>query len=123
MAQTIGAADLNRPGGNFDEAARHFNEALRLKPDHAAAHNLGVIAQRDAGSPTRWPNIRLRSDFSRLPDAHYNLGIDLQASDAQTRPDTNTKRRCGKIPVTNARALTSACCCKRPVRSIRRSIS
>jgi len=76
----LGELILNRPDGDLKEAARHFNEALRLKPDHAIAYsNLGVIAQKEGrfadAEAAHVAAIRFQPIF---PDAHYNLGIDLQ---------------------------------------------
>lgn len=77
----LGELILNRPGGDLKEAARHFNEALRLKPDHALAHNnLGVIAQREGRFADALVEHQAAAAFQQIyPEAHYNLGIDLQA--------------------------------------------
>ena len=85
----LGELILNRPDGDLKEAARHFNEALRLKPDHAAAYsNLGVIAQKEGRFTDALAAHQAAVTFQPIfPDAHYNLGIDLQnlgrAADAQ----------------------------------------
>jgi tetratricopeptide (TPR) repeat protein len=67
--------------GDLDEAAGHFQTAIRLHPAFPEAEtNLGAILaaqgrQNDAVTHYR-AAIRLRPDY---PDAHYNLGLALRA--------------------------------------------
>jgi Flp pilus assembly protein TadD len=65
--------------GQFDEAIREFQEAIRLKPDYVLAHNnLGVAIVRkgqiDKGISQYHEAIRLKPDYAL---AHNNLGIAL----------------------------------------------
>jgi len=65
--------------GQFDEAIREFQEAIRLKPDYVLAHNnLGVAIVRkgqiDEGISQYHEAIRLKPDYAL---AHNNLGIAL----------------------------------------------
>ena len=69
----------------MDEAIRQFQEAIRLKPDHAEAHyNLGTAldskGQTDEAIPQYQEATRLNPGNA---DAHYNLGLAL-ASKGQT---------------------------------------
>jgi tetratricopeptide (TPR) repeat protein len=62
--------------GKLDEAIRQFQEVIRLKPDHADAHNdlgLAFDKQGQTGEAIRQfqEAIRLKPDHD---DAHYNLG-------------------------------------------------
>jgi Flp pilus assembly protein TadD len=65
--------------GQFDEAIREFQDAIRLKPDYVLAHNnLGVAIVRkgqiDEGISQYHEAIRLKPDYAL---AHNNLGIAL----------------------------------------------
>ena len=66
--------------GRLQEAIREYEQALRLKPDHAVAHNnLGIALfeqgrQQDAVGQFEQA-LRLRPDFTR---AHYNMGLALE---------------------------------------------
>ena len=65
--------------GKMEEAKRHYEEALRLKPDYADAHyNLGVVLSQACklqDASVRFEQaLRLRPD---LVGAHNNLGIIL----------------------------------------------
>ena len=65
--------------GQTDEAIRHYEEALRLKPDHPSAHiNLGAAlddkGQTDEAIRQYQEALRLKPDQAQ---AHNNLGIAL----------------------------------------------
>jgi len=67
--------------GDFDEAAKHFREAIRIKPAYAMAHNnlgLALAHQGQLNEATREYEeaIRLKP---RYADPHYNLGLTLAA--------------------------------------------
>jgi Flp pilus assembly protein TadD len=76
----LGALQLDGPPAARDEAVVHLEEALRLYPDYAKAHNnLGLAYQQmnrlqDA--------LREHAEAARLEpglaEAHYNLGLDAQ---------------------------------------------
>ena len=62
--------------GRNQEATEAFKEAIRLKPDLAAAHSeLGAaylsLAREQEGAETFKEAIRLKPDYA---PAHYNLG-------------------------------------------------
>jgi protein O-mannosyl-transferase len=62
-----------------DEAMHQFQEAIRLKPDHANAHlslgiTCGMKGQPDEAIRQFQEAIRLKPDYA---DAHYNLGTAL----------------------------------------------
>jgi tetratricopeptide (TPR) repeat protein len=68
--------------GKLAEAAAHFEQALRLKPDYAQAHyNLGSILQRMGKLPEAVGHyeqaLRLKPDFA---EAHYDYGVALVLS-------------------------------------------
>jgi len=65
--------------GESDEAIKHYEEAIRLKPDFAEAHyNLGVAFERedrpDEAIGQYQEAIRLKPDYAK---AHNNLGFGL----------------------------------------------
>ena len=65
--------------GQIDEAIRQYQEAIRLKPDYAEAHNnlgvaLGGKGQMDEAIRQFQEAIRLKPDYA---EAHYNLGLAL----------------------------------------------
>jgi len=65
--------------GHFDEAAKHFREAIRIKPAYATAHNnlgLALASQGQLSEATQHYQeaIRLKP---RYADPHYNLGLTL----------------------------------------------
>ncbi|MGD0261440.1 MAG: tetratricopeptide repeat protein [Verrucomicrobiota bacterium] len=65
--------------GKTDEAIRQYQEALRLNPGHAFAHNvLGVAlvrkGQMDEAIRQYHEALRLNPDYA---EAHYNLGVIL----------------------------------------------
>ncbi len=65
--------------GHFDEAAKHFQEAIQIKPAYAMAHNnlgLALASQGQLSEATRHYQeaIRLKP---RYADPHYNLGLTL----------------------------------------------
>jgi protein O-mannosyl-transferase len=65
--------------GHFDEAAKHFREAIRIKPAYAMAHNnlgLALASQGQLSEATQHYQeaIRLKP---RYADPHYNLGLTL----------------------------------------------
>ena len=67
--------------GNYDEAIRHFSEALRIKPDFAWAHNnLGVALRRQGKTDdaiTHYAKaVKIRPTYAK---AHNNLGEALAA--------------------------------------------
>jgi protein O-mannosyl-transferase len=73
----LGTALGNR--GQTDEAIRHFQEAIRLKPDYANAHyNLGIAlsmrGQNDEAISQFQEAVRLKPDYT---EAYYNLGTAL----------------------------------------------
>ena len=66
--------------GNAGEAIKHFNEALRLKPNYADAHNnLGIVLAMQGKSVEAEDHfreaIRINPNFA---DAHGNLGLVLE---------------------------------------------
>jgi len=65
--------------GKPAEAAAHFEQAVRLKPDYAGAHyNLGNALRESGRMPEAIEHLeqalRLKPDYA---DAHYNLGTAL----------------------------------------------
>jgi hypothetical protein len=75
LAHNILGATLGMKG-QTDEAIRHCDEAIRIKPDYAEAHsNLGntlfSAGQNDAAIDQYQQAIQIKPDFA---DAHYNLG-------------------------------------------------
>jgi tetratricopeptide (TPR) repeat protein len=73
----LGSALMDQ--GKLDEAIRQYQEAVRLKPDHANAHNnLGAAldekGQTDEAIRQFQEAIRLKPDHA---EAHNNLGIAL----------------------------------------------
>jgi tetratricopeptide (TPR) repeat protein len=74
--------------GQPDEAIRHFQEAIRLKPDYAEAHsNLGTAfyQQGRTGEAIRefQEALRLRPDFA---DAQRNLDLALATRAESSSP-------------------------------------
>jgi tetratricopeptide (TPR) repeat protein len=64
-----------------DDAIRHYQEAVRLKPDYAEAHNdlgiaLGTVGRLDEAVLQFGEALRLKP---RYAEAHYNLGLVLSA--------------------------------------------
>jgi tetratricopeptide (TPR) repeat protein len=65
--------------GQPNEAAEHYREALRLRPEHAASHNnLGrlLAASGDAEAALKHYEMAIELD-PNLPEAHNNLGTLL----------------------------------------------
>ena len=65
--------------GRTDDAIKHYQEALRIKPDYAEAHNnLGIALDRkgriDDAIKHYQEALRIKPDNA---EAHNNLGIDL----------------------------------------------
>jgi tetratricopeptide (TPR) repeat protein len=76
LAQNKLGVILNQQG-QTDEAIKHLQEVIRLKPDYAEAHsNLGIAllnqGQTDAAARQLREAVRLKPDNA---DAHNNLGI------------------------------------------------
>jgi tetratricopeptide (TPR) repeat protein len=77
-AHTLPGTALDKLG-QTDEAIRHYQQAISLKPDDAKAHNdLGVAladkGQADEAVPQYQEAIRLKPDHA---DAHNNFGLVL----------------------------------------------
>src|SRR5436309_7724386 len=76
---------LGRKGSDTSQVVAEFNEALRLRPEYAEAHNnIGLVLAQDgddekAGIEFR-EAVRIRPDYA---DAHANLGAVLQLSDVE----------------------------------------
>lgn len=67
--------------GKFDEAVKEFEEAIRLDPNHAGAHdNLGCVYQRqgklDQAICEHREALRIAPDFAL---AYHNLGVAYKA--------------------------------------------
>ncbi len=76
---------LGRQGASGGEVTAAFREAIRLRPDFAAAHNnLGLVLVQSgddaAGIAAFREAVRLDKDFA---DAHANLGAALVPTDAE----------------------------------------
>ena len=116
--------------GQIDEAIRQFQEAVRLKPDYADAHNnLGVAFAKkghmDEAIRQFQEALRLKPDYA---DARKNLDVVLafkahssqppalpptaelcrRVLCADQRPKPNPRRRGPRAPVTGA-ARVSRC--------------
>ena len=68
--------------GDYYEALRHFQEALRVKPDFAEAHYNHGLALHALGH-LRGAMAEYQRRFESRPDyaeAHYNLGLVYAAS-------------------------------------------
>ena len=82
MAQFNLAAEIHKVPGRLAEAIAHYEEAVRLKPDFAEAHNnLGSALQSIPGRLNKavahyGEALRLRPGFA---EAHNNLGGALEA--------------------------------------------
>lgn len=68
-------------GGRFDEAVKEFQEAIRLEPNHAGAHdNLGFVYQKqgklDQAISGHKEALRIAPDFAM---AYHNLGVAYKA--------------------------------------------
>jgi tetratricopeptide (TPR) repeat protein len=77
----LGVLKLHGSPAELEEAIAHFQESLRLFPDHAEAHNnLGLAYQRlgrfEDARREHAEAVRLQPDGV---EARYNLGIDEQA--------------------------------------------
>ena len=74
---------LGRKGSDTSQVVAEFNEALRLRPEYAEAHNnLGLVLAQN-GDDEKASNefreaVRIRPDYA---DAHANLGAVLLLSD------------------------------------------
>src|SRR3954447_11072228 len=74
---------LGRKGSDTDQVVAEFNEALRLRPEYAEAHNnIGLVLAQN-GDDEKASNefreaVRIRPDYA---DAHANLGAVLLLSD------------------------------------------
>ena len=76
---TITWAIVLANAGQLQEAIEHYQQALRLKPDYAEAHNNLGTALVDTGRPQEAIEhyrqaLRLNPDY---PEAHNNLGAAL----------------------------------------------
>ncbi len=65
--------------GRVPEAAEHYQEALRIKPDYPEAHNnLGNVLAKTGRLPEAIEHYKQALHLnSRYPEAHNNLGIAL----------------------------------------------
>ena len=68
------------PNGQAREAIEHYQQALRIKPDYAEAHNnLGIALLQEGKIEEAIAQyeqaLRINPDFA---EAHYNLGIALE---------------------------------------------
>ncbi|MEI7936188.1 MAG: tetratricopeptide repeat protein, partial [Verrucomicrobiota bacterium] len=78
-----------------DEAIRHYQLAIRLKPDHAAAHNnlgvaLGKKGQTDEAIRQFQEALRLKPDYV---EARKNLDVVLAGNVPNSPPPgTSTNR-------------------------------
>ncbi len=76
---------LGRKGSDTTQVVAEFNEALRLRPEYAEAHNnIGLVLAQN-GDDEKASNefreaVRIRPDYA---DAHANLGAVLLLSDAE----------------------------------------
>ena len=95
--------------GRIQEAIAHYEQALRIKPDYAEAHNNLGIALAQTGKiedaiGQYEQALRIKPDYA---EAHYNLGNALAASGQGCRkPSATTSRRCGSSPITPRRTTT-----------------
>jgi tetratricopeptide (TPR) repeat protein len=74
---TLGAAQVKK--GKYDEAFKHFSEAIRIQPNHGEAlNNLGLLlvmrGEKEAGIARYRQAVQAKLDSSAL---HYNLAAAL----------------------------------------------
>ena len=102
--------------GRVEEAIDHYEQALRIKPDYAEAHdNLGIALAQTGKIEEAIAHyeqaLRIKPDFA---EAHYNLGLALAQTGRLRGGRRNTgSRRCGSSPIMPRRTTPWGSLCSR----------
>ena len=94
--------------GKIQDAIEYYEEALRIAPDYAEAHNNLGIALASLGRVEEAvahyeQALRLNAGYA---NAHYNLGLALVRLAGRTKQSNIGRRRCGSIPVSPQRRIS-----------------
>ena len=92
----------------LDEAIKEYQEALRLKPEDAQAHNnlgnaLAEQGKLDEAIGHYREALRLNADN---PEAHFNLGLALLRQGKREEARGTSPRRCGSNRITRRHKAT-----------------